>query len=82
MIIMPNPEIRVKYYDVIGFEHDGLVALTMPTNDILEDDDVYYCFVVDVDPQYNDKTYTDPEGDVLHYAEIRKSIELIRVSEW
>ena len=80
---MPNPEIRVKYYDYMGFEHDGLVALTMPTNDPTVDDDVYYCFIVDRDPQYNDKTYRTPDGEVqLVYAEIRKSDEIIRVKEW
>ena len=82
MRIDPNA-IKVKYYDHLGFEHDGIVALTMPTNNPDIPDDVHYCFVIDEDPQFNDKTYRAPDGSMqIIYAEIRRSDELIRVGEW
>ena len=69
---------RVKYYDYMGFEHDGFVIRTMPCKDELED--VVYCLIADINPQYNTHAYHDPElnKDVM-YAEVRKSIECIKI---
>ena len=69
---------RVKYYDYMGFEHEGFVIRTMPCKDELED--VVYCIIADINPQYNTHVYHDPElnKDVM-YAEVRKSIECIKI---
>lgn len=69
---------KVKYYDFIGFEHEGYVIRTMPCKD--EDEDVVYCLIVDIDPQYNTKVYHDHElnKDIM-YAEVRKSIECLKI---
>lgn len=72
---MTNPRIRVKYFDYLGFEHDGYLILTQPCDG--EDDDVVYCFIQDIDDQFNDKTYKDMNGIIHRYAEIRKSTEVI-----
>lgn len=72
---MGYPLIRVKYFDYLGFEHDGYLILTQPCEG--EDDDVVYCFIRDIDDQFNDKTYKGPDGIVYQYAEIRKSTEII-----
>lgn len=72
-------EIKVLYYDYMGFEHTGYIILTLPCNDPMEDDDVYYCFVRDENNEFNDKTYNDGNGNITTYAEIRKSTELIRI---
>ena len=72
-------EIKVLYYDYIGFEHTGYVILTQPCNDSMEGDDVHYCFVRDENNEFNDKIYRDNNGNMFYYAEIRKSTELIRI---
>lgn len=74
---------RVLYYDYLGFEHRGTIALTQPCDapDVDppdEDGAVCYVFIVDDNPEFNDKTYTG-NTTTLQYAEIRRSDEVIPV---
>lgn len=72
---------RVLYYDYLGFEHRAVVALMQPCEapDVEPPDEegmVYYLYLVDDNPIYNDKTYTN-NGATLKYAEIRRSDECV-----
>ena len=75
--VPPDGKVRVLYYDILGFESNGVIAL-MQRNP--ESDDEPYCFIVDDNPELNDKEYKSPDGSVLKYAEIRRSTEIIRIS--
>lgn len=71
--------IRVKYFDYLGFEHDGYIILTQPCKD--EDEDVAYCLIRDIDDQFNDKVYRAPDGTTYSYADVRKSTDVILIGE-
>ena len=73
----PDGKVRCLYYDYLGFESNGVVALMQPNP---EAEDEPYCFIVDDNPQLNDKKYRAPNGSILMYAEIRKSSEIIRIA--
>lgn len=75
--VPPDGKVRVLYYDYLGFESNGVVALTQMN---LEAADEPYCFIVDDNPELNDKEYRYPDGSILKYAEIRKSTETIRIA--
>lgn len=75
---------RVLYYDIFGFEHRGTIILTQPcTAPDVEDPDeegmVCYLYILDDRDEFNDKVYKDPSGNVIRYAEIRRSDECISV---
>lgn len=85
---MSNPmesNLRVIYYDFLGFEHSGVVVLTQPctapdVEDPDEDGMVSYLYIRDDMAEFNDKTYVDPTTGVsLQYAEIRRSNECIPI---
>lgn len=75
--VPPDGKVRCLYYDYLGFESNGVVAL-MQSNPEAEDEP--YCFIVDDNPQLNDKEYRASDGSLLMYAEIRKSTEIIRIA--
>lgn len=80
----PESNLRVIYYDNIGFQHTGVIVLTQPCNapDVEEDEDgiVSYLYIRDDMPEFNDKTYIDPTtGASIQYADIRRSTECIPI---
>lgn len=80
----PESNLKVLYYDELGFEHRGTIALTQPclAPDVEDPDEegmVCYLYIVDDRDEFNDKTYVDENGKVLKYANIRRSDECISV---
>lgn len=73
-LIYQPTAIPVKYYDVEGFEHAGTAVFSMQNDDILP---YAYLMIVDNIPEYNDKTFIMNDGNILRYAEVRRSDECI-----
>lgn len=77
--------LRVAYLDFVGFEHTGVIVLTQPcaapdVEETDEDGEVCYLYIRDDNPEFNDKTYTDPTtGQSFQYADIRRSTECIPI---
>lgn len=81
---MDYVNLRVLYYDYLGFEHRGTIALTQPCTapDVDAPDEngaTYYVYLVDDYPEFNDKEYTMEDGTTIRYAEIRRSDEVIPI---
>ena len=77
--------LRVMYLDFLGFEHTGVIVLTQPcTAPDAEEPDEHgegcYLYIKDDNPEFNDKTYVDPNnGSSFQYAEIRRSSECVPI---
>ena len=74
-------DLKVLYYDYLGFEHRGTIVLTQPCEapDVEpadEENAVAYLYINDDKPEFNDKVY-DKDGIRISYAEIRRSDECI-----
>lgn len=80
---MDKINMRVLYYDYLGFEHRGTIVLTEPCNapdadPADEEGEVCYIYIVDDRDEFN---VHELKGNVLStkYAEIRRSDEVIPV---
>lgn len=81
---MDKLNMRVLYYDYLGFEHRGTIVLTEPcaAPDVEppdEDGATCYVYLVDDRPEFNDKVIKTNDGNEVRYAEIRRSDEVIPV---
>ena len=80
---MDKINMRVLYYDYLGFEHRGTIVLIEPCNapDVEPDDEegtVCYVYIADDREEFNIHEF---KGNALttKYAEIRRSDEVIPV---
>ena len=75
---MGQKKMKVAYWDYLGIQQYGYIELVQPCPTATEEGEAYL-YISDENPKLNDKTYTDPNGNVIRYADIRRSTECVKV---